>query len=292
MDKLVWLYYTLELSEVKQADCAVSCDELTNLFERPQFLVLHGGPEAPVGCIDPVYAREWRRIKRTGLAPEVKEIKRIWREVQVPLLPESEIWRYLDSRWYPFTLNGLKILSQLLFYIRPKDTRPLLVVEGHLGMVAMQYDKYYWKDKDYKPFSEDLKDYWIRKCRAILGERALIRGQEYRLYFCNAKELFQCSIVYEVSPFEAEWTLIDVSTSVPRRLWKGFGVRDDWCDWCFCFDEKDTSWLIKCIQRFCAQKRISLVQSRDWSPTIEFDSLDRELFPISNEAENNEDRQA
>lgn len=266
--QLTWIYYLLDKTCLSQIDypneISLTFNEIINGFVQPTFLCLHGSKGAPLGCINPRDASYWKMVEEEGIIPENGE-------------PCSEdVYTYSRTRWYAFTLNGMRLISQLLFALTPGRAEVVLCIRNRFGLIDLIYDVHEEFDTAWEP-PERFK--WSTRAKELLGDRVMITKYGYELWVSEAHTIAELGVVYEISPFEAEYTMWDVTSDVPILLWRGFGIRDDYCDLCLCFENGNSEWMLDRLHEFCKRKQIQLLYCPDWSPKIEFDEKNNEVFP-------------
>jgi hypothetical protein len=271
LSHIIWIYYLLNKEHLFQLDypseISLTFDEIIEGFAQPTFLCLHGSKGAPSGCINPRDASYWKMIEQ-GINPE-----------DIQLLGQGEVgkevYAYSRTRWYAFTLNGLRLVAQLLFALTLGCTEVVLCIRNRFGLIDLIYDSHEEFDVLWEPPE---RSEWSSRVQKLLGDKAKITEYGYELWVPNANTLVECGIIYEISPFEGEYTMWDMTSGAPRLLWRGFGIREDYCDLCLCFESINTKLMFNQLQEFCNKMGIKLLYCTDWNPKIEVRDA-REVFP-------------
>lgn len=270
---MTWVYYLLNREHLCQLEypkeISLTFGEIMKGFVQPTFLCLHGSKGAPLGCINPRDASYWKMIEQ-GITPE-----------DVRLLGHSEVDKrsicLLRTRWYAFTLNGLRLVAQLLFALTLGCAEVVLHVRNKFGLIDLIYDAHEEFDVLWEPPD---RFEWSSRVKKLLGDKAEVTEYGYELRVSDADILVECGIIYEISPFEAEYTMWDVTSGAPMLLWRGFGVREDYCDLCLCFETINTKLMLNQLRGFCKRMGIRLLHCTDWNPKMEV-SKAGEVFPPS-----------
>lgn len=284
-NNMIWVYYRLTINDINSIE-EKSLPTLAAIkgFRRPSFLVLHGSRGAPIGCIHPIDANYWRIVETEHLIEKPSWNGYEWQLELVPLSNlDEEIATYARTRWYAFTLNGMSLIAKCLFALTPDSVTPILSIKNDFGLIGMIYDEIeeidivHYLCKGKHPLS--LSD-WISRARDLLADKAVIDERGYELYFTTAELTAQCGIVYEISPFEGEWLMWDAISS--QVIWRGFGIREDYSDFCLCCEDDYIPQLVSYLKQFCEQEDILLLECLNWCKRLEFDSWGREIFPPNN----------
>ena len=88
-------------------------------------LILHGGPEAPIGTVDPYDLEEWQLYLETTDLNSIPEGTRRW----------------LETSWTPFALNGLETIASLLFGLAGEADEPQRLWIFFRGLAMACYEK-------------------------------------------------------------------------------------------------------------------------------------------------------
>jgi|FaiFalDrversion3_1042247.scaffolds.fasta_scaffold06241_1 hypothetical protein len=88
-------------------------------------LILHGGPEAPVGTVDPYDLEEWKLYLGMTDPASIPEGTRRW----------------LETSWTPFALNGLETIAALLFGLAGEADEPQRLWIFFRGLAMACYEK-------------------------------------------------------------------------------------------------------------------------------------------------------
>jgi len=287
-NELTWIYYRLNKNYItylkdKHQRLSSTLDAMVEEFSDPSFLVLHGSSGGPIGCIHPYDAGYWKFIETKHLVDLPVQVFHDWEIKWQPINYDEDaesILAYASTRWYPFTLNGMRLIAEFLFYISIDCLFPILSVKNRFGLMDMIYDEHEEFDmEEYirKGRPNISREEWSQRAERLLGHRAIIDDTGYELHFTDAYEAMACGIVYEVSPFECAWSMYDGLSS--QRLWVALGVRDDFSDLCLCHRATDTHRLISYVIHFCKRNHIKLLECSEWHERLEFDKKGREIFP-------------
>lgn len=268
---ITWVYYLLNREQWCQlkypGEIPLTLSEIIKGFVQPTFLCLHGSKGAPLGCINPRDASYWKMIEQ-GIIPE-----------DVQLLGQGEVdkevYAYSRTRWYAFTLNGLRLVAQLLFTLTFGCAEVVLRVRNKFGLIDLIYDAHEEFDTLWEPPD---RFEWSSRVKKLLGDKAQVTEYGYELWVSDADTLVECGIIYEISPFEAEYTMWDVTSGAPKLLWRGFGIREDYCDLCLCFDVTNIRLMFNQLQEFCKRMGIRLLHCIDWNSKIKVSKIG-EVFP-------------
>lgn len=276
-DRLTWIYYLLNgnyFACLEKRQISLSFIRAVEGFAEPMFLSLHGSKGAPVGCIHPVDASYWRLIETKRIVDTPVQTSSGWEVQWRPVDCAEDVYAYARTRWYPFSLNGMRLIAELFFSLAPDLAFPILSVQNNFGLIDIIYDAQEEFDPDWIP--PTLQE-WGLRARNLLGDRAIVTDVGYKLNFMDVQIATACGVIYEISPFECEWVMRDRLSS--RMLWRGFGVREDYGDLCLCHNASDTKWLLANLKQFCEQRQIRLLECFDWHEEMESDEQGNEIFP-------------
>lgn len=277
-----WIYSVMTLADLRKIDreyLSHPIDEIVVGIENPRFLALHGSCGAPPGCIYPKDAAYWRVIQHEQLIDFADETTGwiSWR----PVDPTENAFQYACRRWYVFAINGMSLVSRLMFSLKFDNAFSELIVKNRWGLIDIVYDGDQEKlhsSTDFTLWRPPSKEDWVRRVKKRLGDRAIIDHKGYEVVFTDSQVATDCGILCAISPFEAEW-LMRVSISKEQYvLWRGFGIGDDYGDLCLCHAESDSEWLAERLRQYCRKKNIRLYYSSQWNMPM-FDDDGNEIFP-------------
>jgi len=161
---------------------------LKRFHDRRTRLILHGGPEAPVGTLDPYDLEEWK----------------IYREKTDPAnMPESTR-RWLETTWSPFALNGLEIIASLLFALAGEGNEPKRLWIFFHGLAMACYEKKQSPSEFLKKVHTYYSDFVRFQCPDDYPFQEVpfpICSVVYR--FTSPAQLLAVGLIYETSIFNS-----------------------------------------------------------------------------------------
>jgi hypothetical protein len=180
------------------------------MLDRPrERWLLHGGPGVYQGVVDPVDWAEWQAHDLTKLHAQDRQ--------------------WVDSLWYPFSANGLRVFSQLLFRISSGDSgeaeyRAWVLFHG-------QWTTMYEKSRDRGSLvNRSLQTpscrvepivYWKSIISSTDGPSSSIHPNSTCLYrVTNSQDLFETGLPVQFGPFDSIIVVFSGSVGEIETQWQ------------------------------------------------------------------------
>lgn len=276
MARVSWFYNLLPRSAYGAKDVWSGPSWPLCRFRDPVFLLLHGGPGAPWGCVSPADAAYWRRVEQEHQVDVVVRSESgatvEWHDVA----PDHPSVVYARTRWYPFALNGMEVLADLSFALGEGLPEPVLEVRNSFGLLDLCYQGH----TDTTPEGEKIEPTvaeWSERARRLLGRDARIGKRAYRVRFRDPQTAAQCGIMYTEGPFAAVWSMWTVGDRAPRWVATGYG--DDFSDLVVAMSRSEAGALLGRLKRFCSGNDIALYRCVAWDGALRFNEGNSEVLP-------------